>query len=111
MSSNHPSALIGGIDKLLDIFVALPPLNAGDTVELELEAVNLIQKQLRLIRHLAFLNERELGAMLLQKAERDGRKMVDELAQAQMHPMIDISDEKIIRPVFGGRKRQGGEHE
>lgn len=100
-ASASSSALLNGLDDLIGMWT--PFEKGGCPVEVTAEALATILARLRLLRHLAFLNERELGAFRLLEAGRFATGTMEDVATTEAGALVLDPEGKVIRPDFGGR--------
>lgn len=103
MQATSKSDLLDGIDHLIQVFTPAVAIEDGDGLVFDRQAVETMRKRLHMLRHLAFLNERELGALRLIEAGRIGRSFVEELAAGEGGKLVTDPEGKIVRPDFGRR--------
>lgn len=82
----------------------LSPFCGGVEVSMTGRDFDNLVERLSAIRKMMNAIEREVGALRLAEAAREGRKIVDQLATDQLHSMVTDPEGKVIRPDFGGRK-------
>lgn len=81
----------------------LSPFCGGVEVSMAGRDFDNLVERLSAVRKMMSVVEREVGALRLAEAAREGRKIVDQLATDQLHSMVTDPEGKVIRPDFGGR--------
>lgn len=81
----------------------LSPFCGGVEVSMRGRDFDNLVERLSAVRKMMSVVEREVGALRLAEAAREGRKIVDQLATDQLHSMVTDPEGKVIRPDFGGR--------
>ena len=101
MSAHPKPDLVGGLDHLIGIFA--PFATGSEVVEISTEDLRTVIAQLRYLRHLAFLNERELGGFRTIEAARFASGLMERITTDPTGTLQFSENGKIIRPDFGRR--------
>lgn len=100
MQARAPLAVSEGLQMLSDTFAPHRAIPDQAVIEIDGKAVRSLLKTIRTLRHMAILQEREIGALRdLELARRLRKALSSEMDQA----VEPSSDGNVIRPDFGGK--------
>lgn len=100
MRAAQSFSLSGGLQMLSDTFAPHRDIADDETIILGGEEVRSLLKIIRTLRHLAILQERELGALRRLDDARELRKVVSSELKAAVESR---PGDNVIRPDFGGK--------
>lgn len=94
MTAPHENSLVSVFDMLIGKFMPFAEMADDEKAEIDAKSMQTLIAILRTGRHLAMVNERELGALRMEEVARS----VDDVIEAELDRALG---ENIVSPNFG----------